>query len=138
METTHFTKAIDLKGIIDSQNPNPKELAAQLFPQNKHPRLALNRILSGDAVLDADQISKLASLTGLTPDELYSTKGWKSTTKNNIMIFHQGEYKAELDTQTWITKVFHNNSLFHETIITPGATPISEYLKRLEEIIANR
>lgn len=136
METTYFTKSIDLKGIIASQNLDPKELAKQLFPGNKHPKLALNRVLAGEAVLDADQISKLASLTGLTPDELYSENGWKSTSKNGKMIFQNGDYKAELDTETWVTKIFHNDSLFHETVMTPSTTPISTYIKQLELIIS--
>lgn len=128
-------KTIDLNKIISEQKLDPKEVAQQLFPGNKYPKLALNRVLSGEAVLNANQISKLALLTGLSIDQLYSENGWKSTSKAGIIEFQNGDYKAELNTETWVTKIFHKGSLFHESIITPGATPISKYLNELNSII---
>lgn len=135
MVTTKYMKTIDLNGIISKQELDPKEVAQQLFPGNKYPKLALNRVLAGEAVLDANQISKLSLMTGLSIDQLYSENGWKSTSKAGIIAFQNGEYKAELSTETWVTKIFHNGSLFHESIITPGATPVSEYLNELNSII---
>lgn len=128
-------KTIDLNGIISKQELDPKEVAQQLFPGNKYPKLALNRVLAGEAVLNANQISKLALMTGLSMDQLYSENDWKSTSKAGMITFQNGEYKAELNTETWVTKIFHNDSLFHESIITPGATPVSEYLNELKSII---
>lgn len=128
-------KTIDLNKIIEKQELDPKEVAQQLFPGNKYPKLALNRVLAGEAVLDANQISKLALLTGLSVDQLYSGNDWKMRSKAGIFYFQNGEYKAELNTETWVTKIFHNDSLFHESIITPGATPVSEYLNELNSII---
>lgn len=129
-------KTIDLNRIIEERELDAKEIAQQLFPGNKYPKLALNRVIAGEAVLDANQISKLALLTGLSIDQLYSGNGWKSTSKAGIITFTNEGYKAELNTETWVTKVFHNDSLFHESIITPGATPISEYLKELNLLIS--
>lgn len=129
-------KTIDLNRIIEEIELDAKEIAQQLFPGNKYPKLALNRVIAGEAVLDANQISKLALLTGLSIDQLYSGNGWKLISKAGIITFTNGGYKAELNTETWVTKVFHNDSLFHESIITPGATPISEYLKELNSLIS--
>lgn len=134
-KTPKIMRTIDLKGIISKQELDPKEVAQQLFPGNKYPKLALNRVLAGEAVLDANQISKLALLTGLSIDQLYSENDWKSTSKAGIIAFQNGEYKAELSTETWVTKIFHNGSLFHESVITPGATPVSQYLRELNSII---
>lgn len=128
-------KTIDLNGIIIKQELDPKDVAQQLFPGNKYPKLALNRVLAGEAVLDANQISKLSLMTGLSVDQLYSENGWTSTSKAGIIAFQNGEYKAELSTETWVTKIFHNGSLFHESVITPGATPVREYLNELNSII---
>lgn len=128
-------KTIDLSGIISKQKLDPKEVAKQLFPENKYPKLALNRVLAGEAVLDANQISKLALLTGLSMDQLYSENDWKATSKAGIITFQNGGYKAELNTETWVTKIFQNDSLFHESIITSKTIPVSEYLNELNSII---
>ena len=53
-------KTIDLKEIIEKRKLDAKDVAQQLFPGIKYPKLALNRIIAGEAVLDANQISKLA------------------------------------------------------------------------------
>lgn len=128
-------KTIDLNKIIESQELDPKEVAQQLFPGNKYPKLALNRVISGEAVLDANQISKLALMTGLSIDQLYSGNDWKMRSKAGIFYFQNGEYKAELNSETWVTKIFHNDSLFHESVITSGVTPVSEYIDKLNSII---
>ena len=128
-------KTIDVNGIISEQKLDLEEVAQQLFPGNKYPKLALKRVLAGEAVLDANQISKLSLMTGLSIDQLYSENGWKSTSKSGVIIFQNGDYKAELSTKTWVTKIFHKGSLFHESVITPGATPVSEYIKKLDSII---
>lgn len=130
-------KTIDLKKLIESSDLDSKEVAKQLFPKNKYPDLALNRVMKGLNVLDADQISKLSLLSGVPISELFSGGEWKGSTAQNVHVFTNGEYRAELDPQTWITKVFHKGSLFHDSIIHSGSTPINEYLHELDQIIIN-
>ena len=113
-------------------NLEPKEVAQQLFPGNKYPRLALNRVISGGSVLDANQVSKLALLVGLPIDELYNGGNWKAKSMRGLHIFTNEEYRAELNTETWVTKIFHKDSLLHESIIHSGAIPLNEYLHKLE------
>lgn len=131
-------KTIDLRGIIEKQSLSTKEIAQQLFPGNKYPKLALDRVLAGKAVLDANQISKLSLITGLTVDQLYTGADWKFKSKDGLFVFTNGKYKAELDTKTWITKIFCSGSMFHESIITPGSTPVSKYINELNSIIAKQ
>lgn len=128
-------KTIDLKEIIEKRKLDAKDVAQQLFPGIKYPKLALNRILAGEAVLDANQISKLALMTGMSMDDLYSGAEWKMKSKSNLITFTNDDFKAELNTETWITKIFHNGSLFHESIIHSGSTPISNYINELNSII---
>ena len=128
-------KTIDLKSIIEKQELGVNEIARQLFPNNKYSRLALNRVMAGKAVLDANQISKLSLLTGIPIPFLFSGEEWGSKAVKDEHIFTNGDFKAVLDTKTWTTKVFHLDSLFHESIIHSGAIPISEYLDSINSII---
>lgn len=128
---------IKIKAIIERQGLEMNDVAKQLFPQHKHPRLALNRVMSGESFLDSNQLSKFALLTGLTISELFTGENWKSKTKEGIHVFTNGSFRAELDPKTWITKIFHWDSIFHESIIHSGSTLLSEYLMELENIIQN-
>lgn len=129
-------RTIDVKGIIDRQGLDPKDVAKQLFPKNKYPDLALNRIIKGINSLDAEQISKLALMSGLSISELFSGNAWKSgPVKKDCLTFENGEYYAELDTDKWVIKVFHNETLFHEEVIIPSTLPVKKFLEQLDQII---
>src|SRR5665811_1176034 len=70
--TVRSMQKINLSGIIAQQKLSEKDIAKQLFPTNKYPKLALSRVLRNEATLDADQISRLAALLNCTISELYS------------------------------------------------------------------
>jgi len=130
-------RTIKVKEIIEARGLDIKEVALQLFPKNKYPVLALNRVIKGKHALDADQISKLALMAGLQLPDLFSGENWKATTHKGVHVFTNGEFRAELDPETWITRIFCKDSMFHESIIHSGSTPVSEYLNQLDIIINN-
>ena len=128
-------QTIDLERIIKKKNLDKKKLAKQMFPGNKHSALALNRVIKGDGFLDSKQISLLSALTGISIGNLYTGSDWESKSKNGLTVLTSGNFRAELDSETWTTKIFDNGSLFHESVIHSGATPLSDYLAALTEII---
>lgn len=128
-------KTINVKNIIETAKLDKNEVAMQLFPENKFPVLALNRVINEELPLDANQISKLSLLANIPIGEMFSGENWKASLKGNIHTFTNGEYRAELNTDTWITKVFHNNSRIHEELIHSKAIPLSDYLNKLDLII---
>ena len=128
-------RTIDVEKIIKTKKLDKKELAQHLFPDNKYASLALNRVIKGDGFLDSNQISLLADLTGIAIGNLYSGSEWDLKSIDGITILTAGSFVAELDTNTWITKVFDNGSLFHESVIHAGITPLSVYLESLSQII---
>ncbi len=131
-------KTIDLKQIIKDRKLNTNELATYLFPHHRHPAVALLRVKNKKGVLDANQISKLALFTGLTITELFGpSESWKAKKVSGLYTFTNGDFRAELDTETWLTKVFDKHSMFHESVIHNGSTALSEYLKNLNKIISN-
>lgn len=133
-------KKIDLEAFLAFHSLDHNVVSQQLFPNNKHPRLALNRVICGDALLDSDQLSKLAMLAGVDISQVYTGKKWKMTSKDGVFTFLHGNYRAvlHLDKDQGLTQVFHNGSLFHESVLHSGAIALSDYLKELESIIKNQ
>ncbi len=129
-------KKIDLGKIIQAKGLDESEVAQQLFPTNAHPKLALRRVLKGDGVLDADQISKFSLFSGIPIAELYTGSEWASSIDQNKHVLTSGDYKAVLDTSTWTTKIFHKDSMFHEFIIHSPTIGLSEYIERLNKEIS--
>lgn len=128
-------QTIDIEKLIESLNLDKKEVASLLFPTNSYPVLALGRVIAGKAVLDANQISKLAAYCNVPIDALFTGSNWSCSGKKGLLVFETKEYRAELNTKTWITRIFHNDSLKHEAVIHDGATPISSYLDSLDELV---
>lgn len=125
---------INITKIIADNNLNKKNVAEQLFPGNKYSSLALNRVIAGEGKLDSDQISKLALLADISIEEIYGVK-FTVKGKEKKMFFEYEDFKAELNRETWTTKVFHNDSLFHESIIHKSTIALSDYLEELTNII---
>ena len=122
---------INLKALIEELKLDVNLVASELFPGIKYPKLALGRILSGEAFLDSQQISRLALFTGLNIQDLYALGGWKlNSDKSKVFttISPEGDYRAELNTDTWALKIFHKNSIFHEESLVPKALSISDYI----------
>lgn len=127
-------KSIDLQKIMDARALTKKEVAAQLFPNNSYPVIALTRILTGKALLDSDQISRLSLLTSLTIDELYGST-FKGKAKKDLITWTDGNITAILDRTTWVTKIFDKATMFHESIIHTGATPLEGYLSAVTKLV---
>lgn len=130
-------KTINIDKIIEGAGLDKNVVAMQLFPQNSHPRLALNRV-SVTGNLDADQISKLATMAGRPISEIFSPKEWKASRKADELIFTNGRWTARYNTETGMTDLWHNNSLIHETIIHKKAISLDDYLRSLELIISKK
>ena len=129
-------KKIDLSKLIEDKGYDFNKLADELFPGNLHPRLALNRVMKGKAVLDANQISKLSFILDVPISELFESKNWSALTKREgIHYFKNGEYEAELDMKTWVTKVYKNNSLFHTFVLASKSCTLEEYFNKLNKIV---
>ena len=128
-------KSINLSKIIEDCKLDEEVLASELFPFHKHPQLALERVKKGKGLLNSEQIAKLSQLSNLPIDALFGVDGWKYVNNKGRYIFTCDTFKAELDTTTWVTKVYDADSLFHEEIIHDGTVALSEYIGKLNIII---
>ena len=64
---------ITLRDIIEEYGLDPKKVAEELFPDAKHPALALARIMSYSLKLDLKQISIIARLANCDAADLAIT-----------------------------------------------------------------
>lgn len=126
---------INLEQIIEDHDLDKKNLAEQLFPHHKYAVLAMNRVLSGEGILDAEQISKLSLISGVPISKLFSSEKWELTNRKHLIVLTNDEYTAEVDTRTWATKVYASGSMFHETVLTSSHIALSDFTKKLDSII---
>lgn len=131
----------NLNSIIEQNNLDAKKVASELFPENKYPMIALSRVINEEALLNTEQISKLSFLTGIPINQLFEQGEWinlPTKANDNLLRFENGDYNATLDRDTWITKISHKNSIFHEAVIVDGNTvPLSVYFTELDKLILN-
>jgi len=109
-------KTIDLKAIIEASGLDLDFAASQLFPTNQYATLALNRVMNGKALLKSDQVAILSKMVNIPIGDLYSGKSWTPNSRDGMHEFTNGDYKATLDTNTWITKVFHKEAKIYNAL----------------------
>ena len=130
-----YMKTIDLRQLVERSGKDRKEIAEELFPGNKFPVLALKRVMAGHAVLDANQISRLALYLGV-PIETLFTGDWKGgRSEGNNVTFEKGNWRAEYDRVTGITRIFHRDTIYHEEVLHTSAVPLREYIEALDNLI---
>lgn len=127
-------KTIDLEAIIENNQLDTDALAVELFPNNKYPKMALSRVLKGEALLDSNQVSKLAMMLNVDISTLY-TGGWKAVSKKDLHIISNKEFRAELNTKTWESKVFVNDTLYHSTLLHVSGITLLEYIENINKIV---
>jgi hypothetical protein len=126
---------INLERLINFHKLDKKKLAKELFPGVKHPRMALSRILSGSSELTESEISRLSALCGVSIGNLFEAAKWRGVVEEKQITLKFGSYTAFYNRSTNSTKLFDNDTLFHETIIHKRHVLLSEYIEILDELI---
>ena len=129
---------IDIDYIILNSNLKTSEVAAQLFPQNSHPGMALKRVSDGKALLNSEQLFKLSRLAGCTVSDLYSTDAWTEKAGwagEKIFVFTKGDYVAKLNTENSRVTIQEKGTLIHTELLPCGFITIRNFTEKLETII---
>lgn len=127
---------IDITKVIDRYGLNKKEVALRLFPGNSRPDAALNRLISGEGSIYLKQVQALAEMARIKITDLLQSK-WSSKAEENLIVFSSPGYRAELNRDTWLTRVYADGELCSETVITGPNCTISEYIIALDGLITN-
>ena len=114
MTTNNFT--IDVNKIIEHYNLDKDKVAEALFPNNRYKKIALDRILTGKAVIDANQINALSDMIGVLPQELYMINNWRGEFEDKSIILKQNEYTAKLNHNGTFLSLYKNNDLVYQEI----------------------
>lgn len=129
--------AIDLKRFIEAHGLDTKEVAVNLFPGNKYPTDALRRITDGTALLDEEQISKLATMAGVSLAEVFDPSlGWSSNLEKDRFVFTKKGYRAILDRTEWMTYLYHGDDMFHKAKMHDQSITLKKYLADIDLTIA--
>lgn len=128
---------IFLKQLIKKKGASQKELAKSLFPGNKFPENALRRVFRGKTALTADQAKTIADALGVPVDDLYACNGWKGKSSGKCHTFTKGDYVAELDLSSGMTRIIYKGTELCETLFHCPTITLSDFIDTVDNIIAN-
>ena len=133
MKTLDLTKIRKLTGL------KAQELAAELFPNHKHPYNALNYIEKGNGFLDSWQIAKLSEIVGVPIGLLFDDAAWEMSkpagAPRGVILFKTYDYIAELNTESMTTVVYRNGAVVFDGVQHSGINEISIYLSSITDLI---
>lgn len=134
-------ETIQLQKIIDLQKLDSVKLAAELFPGHKHPSMALSRVITGQGLLNSEQVLKLSEITNLPIGFIYASGEWKASASGKTISFVAGEVEAcltpafgALGYRTAVN-YFHKDKEFTLTLLHPSDTSAKAYLSELAEAV---
>lgn len=128
---------IFLKQLIKEKGASQKELAKSLFPGNKFPENALRRVFRGKTALTADQAKTIADALGVPVDDLYACNGWKGKSSGKCHTFTKGDYVAELNLSSGMTRIIYKGTELCETLFHCPTITLSDFIDTVDNIIAN-
>ena len=132
---------INLQSFIDAHNLDPQRTASELFPTNAYPVMAMKRVLQGEALLDSDQIQRLAAFAGTTVSKVFNN-GWSMSTdfisSSPKYVLESDAWRAEIDRASWVTTLYHKGNVVTERVISSPSVGLSEFIGMLELIIAKQ
>lgn len=127
----------NINKVIDQHNLHTElaALAAELFPEAKHPRHALMRILKGESELGTTQIQCLAKYIGVTVGDLFNDSEWKGKTEDGVLTFIKGAYKVKLAYQGVFLSLYKDGKLIDQKVANIPAMTMREFLNYIDKLI---
>lgn len=132
-----MNQKFDINKIIEHYNLNVDEVAKALFPHVRYQKLALDRVLKGEATLDTNQLESLATLVGVFVHDLFFfTDGWKGSSEDGRLVFIKNEYKVKLNYKGTFISIFKKENLVHQELIS-NSMSISEFIEFINKFTNN-
>lgn len=128
---------IDIRRLTKISGISITEMGVKLFPENKQPYKAINRVMAGKAILDAKQIAKLAEVLNVPIGLLFTDDAWLMTAPKDRRIFQFRNYDflAEFNRDTNETTISCGDSVYFEKIQHEEGITLDKYLTQIAELI---
>lgn len=128
-------KQFNINRIIERHGLDTEETAKILFPHVKYPKQAFDRVLKGEADLDASQIEMLATHAGVLVNDLFTLEEWKGSQEDGCMTLQKGEYKAKLNYKGVFVTIYKKDKVIKQIVTNTHEMKISEFIEFLNNNI---
>nr|DAW00973.1 MAG TPA: transcriptional regulator, HTH_3 family, Transcriptional Regulaator, Strucutral.9A [Caudoviricetes sp.] len=131
-----MAQEFNINRVIEYYKLDVNEVAEALFPNVRYKKLALDRVLKGEAAINTEQLQALAKIAGVLTSDLFNIDSWKGSAEDGCLTFLKGEYKAKLNYNGAWLSLYKNNELIKQEMFTPNMT-LDEFIKHITELTIN-
>lgn len=125
----------DINKVLEFYKPDLDAVAKVLFPHNNFPQAALNRVLKGPTVIDANQIATLAKYLGVLVSDLYNIdSNWKGSFKAGYLTFTNGDYKAVVNYKGSFVTIYKNNEIIAQELVATSMS-VENFIQYINNLI---
>lgn len=130
-------QSFNINKVIEHYKLDTKEVANTLFPHVRYQKLALDRVLKGEACLNTDQLQALAKLAGVFVHDLFTVDDWKGSSEDGCLTFIKDDYKVKLNYKGVYLSIYKGQELIHQELALNNMT-ITEFIEHINKIINNQ
>ena len=134
----YMEQKFNINRVIEHYNLNHEEVAKALFPHVKYQKLALDRVLKGEATLDTTQLEALAKLAGIFVHDLFFVgDDWKGSSEDGCLVFLKGDYKVKLNYNGVFISIYKGTDLIHQELSLVNMS-VAEFISYINKVINNQ
>ena len=127
----------NINKVIERYKLDTEEVASALFPHVRYQKLALDRVLKGEACLNTDQLQVLAKLAGVFVHDLFTVDDWKTSSEDGCLTFIKDDYKVKLNYKGVYLSIYKEQELIHQELALNNMT-ITEFIEHINKVINNQ
>ena len=128
-----MAQEFNITKVIEYYKLDVNDVAEALFPNVRYKKLALDRVLKGEASINTEQLQALAKLAGVLTSDLFNIDSWKSSAEDGCLTFLKGDFKAKLNYNGVWLSLYKNNELLKQEMFTPNMT-LEEFIAHITEL----
>ena len=128
-----MAQEFNITKVIEYYTLDVNDVAEALFPNVRYKKLALDRVLKGEASINTEQLQALAKLAGVLTSDLFNIDSWKGSAEDGCLTFLKGDFKAKLNYNGVWLSLYKNNELLKQEMFTPNMT-LEEFIAHITEL----
>lgn len=131
-----MAQKFNITEVIECYKLDVNDVAEVLFPNVRYKKLALKRVLDGEATINTEQLQALADLAGVLISDLFHIDEWKGSTEDGCLTFLKGDYKVKLNYNGAWLSLYKNTELLKQEMFTPNMT-LNEFISHITKLTTN-